>query len=148
MKSKNSGITKLGVCQSYDYLKVTTATTKCVQNWLCLKYFGLMHFECHMIRDIIIPLRPYLEKVKGCRQPDTFRFRQWVHQICITSGNNRAFIVDACVYLCVFPSHAVMLEYFPCNRGALERVVFCLFVWLLSMHFVGSNHVILQFKNS
>ena len=56
--------------------------------------------------------------------------------------------VDARVSLRVFSSHAITLVDFPRNRGAFGRVVFAYFCANFQHNFVGSNHVILQFKSS
>ena len=57
---------------------------------------------------LIIPLRPYLEKIEGCQRLDIFRIRQWVHQIRIISDSDRALNVDAHVSPRFFFLHALL----------------------------------------
>ena len=49
----------------------------------------------------IITLRPYLEKIKGCRQPDIFHIRPLAR---IISGSECVCNVDARISLRVSPS--------------------------------------------
>ena len=41
----------------------------------------------YLISNIIIPLRPYLEKIKGCRRPEIFRIQPWARHSRIVSGS-------------------------------------------------------------
>ena len=51
---------------------------------------SLFHYRMWLV---IIPLRPYLETIKGCRRPDIFRIRPWARHSRIVSGSE-------CVSLC------------------------------------------------
>ena len=55
----------------------------------------------------IIPLRPYLEKIEGCRRPDIFRIRPWARHSRIVSGSECVFLCRCTRITVPFPSHAL-----------------------------------------
>ena len=88
---------------------------------------------------IIIPLRRYLEKIKGCRRPDIFRIRPWARHSRIISGSAWVFFMSMHAYHRAFsPSRADTLMYFRATEAGLNKL-FCLFLCLLSARFVGSK---------
>ena len=71
-------------------------TTGCVYKIPC--------YNCKKV--FIIPLRRYLEKIKGCRRPDIFRIRPWARHSRIISGSAWVFLCRCTCITMHSPPHA------------------------------------------
>ena len=63
------------------------------------------YISIHIVQ-IIIPLRRYLEKIKGCRRPDIFRIRPWARHSRIVSGSAWVFLCRCTGITVRSPPHA------------------------------------------
>ena len=82
--------------------------------------------------SIIISLRPYLEKIKGCRRPDIFRIRPWARHSRIVSGSECVFLCRCTRIIVRFPPHVLTRScIFRATEAGLNKL-FCLFLCLLS----------------
>ena len=104
--------------ETYVFLQLTCMFTD-TSLW-----YALMEYVCAQVLNIIIPLRPYLEKIKGCRWLDIFHIRPWVHQDALYLAES-AYLMSMHAYPPTFSSScAVRLVDFPRNRGTFGRVGF------------------------
>ena len=91
------------------------------------------------IELFIIPLRPYLENIKGCRRPDIFRIRPWARHSRIVSGSECVSLCRCTRITARFPPHARIRScIFRVTEAGLNNL-FCLFLCLLAARFVGSK---------
>ena len=92
---------------------------------------------------IIIPLRPYLEKIKGCRRPDIFHIHSWARWDTLYPAVSTHLMMMHTYPELVFPfTHSQAREFYAQQRRVWTWCV-CLFLCLLSTYLVGTNHVIL-----
>ena len=87
----------------------------------------VINFVNYHILLVIIPLRRYLEKIKGCRRLDIFHIRPWARHSRIISGSAWVFFMSMHAYHRAFsPSRANTLIYFRATEAGLNKL-FCFF---------------------
>ena len=96
---------RITITQSHTHAMQQTHTHKAVTGRLKWKSYSLVEGNLS-ISTIIIPLRRYLEKIKGCRRPDIFRIRPWARHSRIISGSAWVFLCRCTRITVRSPPHA------------------------------------------
>ena len=126
------------MCMSKNYYTSSGYYNVQTHGLFCTLFFRKLKRK---LQPFITPLRPYLEKIKGSRWPDIFHIRPWAHRDALYPAVSVYLLsMHAC-----FPPHAQSRSWI---FRATEARLAVLFLCLLSTYFVGSNHIILQFKSS
>ena len=136
-----------GVMSCINFSTLTTYQSFYENRSQCQTYFRPWTWR-DTIRIVIIPLRPYLEKIKGMPKNGYISYPAVSASYAHFISNGCALNVDACVSPSVFHLTRCHTRVLSAQQRRVWVCYFCLFVCLLSTHFVGSNHVILQFKSS